>query len=329
MTEPLVVSDNLENLINICPGSRAKRIEKTALSLADQELLNCLGLPDSLFSSTLPSGISADGRLRIILVDDAADSQYDALLAALRAGRELPSPAACVAFTGRNFHGQRQRPWFAQRGNLHLTLYSQPDVNIAETRTGLIVLPALAAIDAISTLAGGNIGLGIKWVNDIMIGDGKLGGVLTATQLQGHRTETVVFGIGLNIAAPPKIEPSPFVPQSDFLQAHLPGVSLRDVFWQFMKEFEKRYRQLLRQGSGALLDDYRRHSLILRREVCIWDEDSLTNRTNWIKGEPLACGVVSSIEDDLSLRVNDKEIYRGRVSLTRICDRYGFKCDLQ
>lgn len=328
MTGPLLISDNLDNLQDICGNRPGERIEKAALSPPDQELIACMGLPDTMFTSTLPLGLDAAERLRIVLVDDAPDSQYDALLAALRSGRILAAPAACLAFTGNNFHGQRKRPWSARRGNLHLTLYYQPRINITETRTGFIVLPALAAIDTISTLAGRNIGAGIKWVNDIMIGQAKLGGVLTATQLQGARTETVVFGIGLNIAEPPLIETSPFVSGADFLQAHLPEVALREVFWQLLKDFDRRYQQLLQHGSQSLLQDYRRHSVILGREVCIWDEDSLTNQTNWIRGGGLACGVVSSIEDDLSLRVKGREIHRGRVSLTRICDQYGFKCEL-
>lgn len=326
MVTSLIISDNLDNLRSFCNIGQEKKVDRSGLPPADRKLLACLSLNDPVFISPLLPDTGLDKGLRIVLVDNAPESQYDALASALRSGLDLPYPLACVAFTGKNFHGQRQRPWSAQRGNLHLTLYNRPEADIVKTRSGFIILPALAVIDAIAALAGGGLGLAIKWVNDIMILDKKIGGVLTTTQIRGDKTEAVVFGIGLNIAQRPVIAPSPLAPETDFLGTHLPEVTLPDIFWQILKDFGRRYRQLLAAGPQSMLDDYRCHSLVLGREVCIWEEDSVALGANMISGNPLFCGVVSAIGDDLSLLVNGREINRGRLSLVRLCEKFGVAC---
>ncbi len=322
----MIISDNLANLRSICNSGWEKRVDRIGLPPADQKLLACLSLNDPLFSSPLPPDSGCNRDLRIILVDHAPESQYDALLSGLRSGLELPYPLACVAFDGKNFHGQRRRPWSTRRGNLHLTLYNRPEADIAKTRQGFIVLPAVAAIDAITALAGDNLGLAIKWVNDITIADKKIGGVLTTTQIRGDRTEASVFGIGLNISQGPSIESSPLAPETDFLWGHRPDITLKDIFWQILKEFDRRYQQLLANGPRLLLDDYRRHSLVIGREVCIWEEDTVMQGATAIAGDPVFCGVVSAIGDDLSLLVGGREINSGRLSLVRLCEKFGVQC---
>lgn len=64
-------------------------------------------------------------------------------------------------------------------------------------------LPALTlaigigAIDALDSLAGGNVSL--KWPNDLVAMDGKLGGILTEAQSRGGNEVTIITGVGLNI----------------------------------------------------------------------------------------------------------------------------------
>src|SRR5207245_5667947 len=39
----------------------------------------------------------------------------------------------------------------------------------------------------------------LKWPNDLVIGDAKLGGVLVETSFEGKRLERVVVGVGINV----------------------------------------------------------------------------------------------------------------------------------
>jgi BirA family biotin operon repressor/biotin-[acetyl-CoA-carboxylase] ligase len=46
----------------------------------------------------------------------------------------------------------------------------------------------------------------LKWPNDALVGDKKLAGVLVEAHSQGHRLESVIVGIGVNLAGPPPPE---------------------------------------------------------------------------------------------------------------------------
>lgn len=57
---------------------------------------------------------------------------------------------------------------------------------------GVAIVSALAALGA--------KGLKLKWPNDILLGDAKLGGILTETQVRAADDVTVVTGVGINLA---------------------------------------------------------------------------------------------------------------------------------
>jgi BirA family biotin operon repressor/biotin-[acetyl-CoA-carboxylase] ligase len=42
----------------------------------------------------------------------------------------------------------------------------------------------------------------IKWPNDLLVGDGKLAGVLTEARWRGPRLDWIAIGVGINIVAP-------------------------------------------------------------------------------------------------------------------------------
>ncbi len=316
------IADKNENLTALLGAVSPEAGAACDLDLPVRNLLSALGMGEPLFfAETGPPDLTP---WTLVIVDEAPSSQYDALLAAVRAGLHLPSPAAALALTGRDFHGQRGRPWRALRGNLHLTVYLKAEIPAGPNQAGLVALPALAARDAVSSEAGRDFGLGIKWVNDLLISDRKIGGVLTSTQIQGNLIKGVIFGIGLNLAQAPALDPSPFTGESDCLGRHT-NISLSDLLLRLLAEFQRRFFDLAQNGPAALLEDYRRHSLLLGREVCLWDEEA-PGEYGDLKGQPLGCGVLSAIGDDLSLEVGGRIISRGRVSLARPCERFPLPC---
>ncbi len=58
---------------------------------------------------------------------------------------------------------------------------------------------ALGAGIAGALSAAGVADLGLKWPNDLLVGDSKLGGILTETLFRGDSDVTVIAGIGINI----------------------------------------------------------------------------------------------------------------------------------
>ncbi|HEX9994175.1 MAG TPA: biotin--[acetyl-CoA-carboxylase] ligase [Acidimicrobiales bacterium] len=65
---------------------------------------------------------------------------------------------------------------------------------------------ALAAIDGCEQAAG--VRPGLKWPNDLVVGDRKLAGVLAEAAVVGDRVDAVVVGVGVNVRAdglPPEL----------------------------------------------------------------------------------------------------------------------------
>jgi len=61
----------------------------------------------------------------------------------------------------------------------------------------LALLAAVAVCEAVEKAAG--IRCGIKWPNDILLRNRKLGGILTELRAELDRTRYCVIGIGLNV----------------------------------------------------------------------------------------------------------------------------------
>jgi len=111
-----------------------------------------------------------------------------------------PEPGAFrIAITdnqvaGRGRHG---RTWVAPAGSglcVSVAFTFQP---IPGNLPALTLALGLGVIDALAAL---NIaGVQLKWPNDLMAGNAKLGGILTETRGQNGETITVVMGLGLNV----------------------------------------------------------------------------------------------------------------------------------
>lgn len=239
-----------------------------------------------------------------LVVEEAASSQLDVLRELLEGGLGVPGPTACIALGGGGFHGQHGRRWIAAPGNLQLTaVVPEPRVAARDARA-LGALPALALADAVADLAPAGPHPGIKWVNDVLIDGRKVGGALATVLTLGARVTAALFGVGLNVAVSPMVPPTPFVPAVGCLADWGCAATTVDAALAVLAALGARLRQVKERGKGALLDDYRHASLVIGREVCVFEDRG--------QGEtPLAAehvrGTVRGIADDLSLLLDGRE----------------------
>jgi len=250
----------------------------------------------------------------LLLVEHAEESQFDVLTDLSSSAPELPSGILCCAGSGRNFHGFRSRPWVAVPGNLHLSVFLRPGREIEGSGVAFIVLAVvsvLETLDSLGILAGKPM---VKWVNDILIGGSKLGGVLAHVQTQAKTVTSAVLGIGLNLETQPSVSPTPFVPElaalSDFVEDSK-LCSPHRVLDALVHCLAQNYEKLATHGVSELLDIYRRRSLVIGEVVTIY-EDSIENRPREI-----ARGRVESIGRGLELFLEGVEapVFKGRLVL--------------
>lgn len=98
--------------------------------------------------------------------------------------------------------GRLGRTWSSLEGNLMATLLFEPGLPVA--RQGELSLVAGVAAHAAITVLRPIPRLRLKWPNDILIGDAKLGGILVECTAIGNAAVAAV-GIGINLVGAPQI----------------------------------------------------------------------------------------------------------------------------
>jgi BirA family transcriptional regulator, biotin operon repressor / biotin---[acetyl-CoA-carboxylase] ligase len=127
------------------------------------------------------------------------------------------------------------------------------------------MVAAVAASDAVEEVAGFRPLL--KWPNDIVVEDKKLGGLLAEAELAGDKVDAVVVGMGLNVnwdRPPPELADIAVAANE---VAGMP-VDREALLEHFLGRLEEHYSALVEPGGwrGTLLN-YRRLSSTLGREV--------------------------------------------------------------
>ena len=97
-------------------------------------------------------------------------------------------------------------------------------------RAGLLTLLAGASLTEAARSLGAHCGC--KWPNDLMTPQGKAGGILAESAVDGDAVRHVVIGTGVNLAAAP-----PGVPGA----AALPGVEAAPLLERYLRLFAARY----------------------------------------------------------------------------------------
>ncbi len=253
----------------------------------------------------------------LFITETSADSQCDRLLDLLRQGCVVPDRMACIAGTGPRFHGFKGRNWSAAPGNMHLAVHFAPDCAVERFEVAFTMLAALSVVDALDqvpALAGRS---GIRWVNDIVVDDAKLGGVLAYTQTRDRTVTSAILGIGLNVEVTPAVPPTCFVPSvSSVCDLAGDGVSVtqRDVLGLLLNALQRNYDLLLQAGYRSLLERYRQRSTIIGQECTVCTDESD------VEFEIITTGRVIAIGDGLELHLEGRNlpITRGRLFVGRL-----------
>ncbi len=192
----------------------------------------------------------------------ATDSTNDWALGAARDG--APDRTVVVADFQRRGRGRLDRRWEAPAGSALLcTVLLRPALGV-EDRHLCAVAVGLAARTACEVCGVPDVAL--KWPNDLVVEDRKLGGILAETDglVASDGTTAVVVGLGLNVTwpGPPEANGTSLaaatgrtVTRDELLEAYLDALDARD------KDLRSK------EGRATLVRDYRRSLASLGRAV--------------------------------------------------------------
>jgi BirA family biotin operon repressor/biotin-[acetyl-CoA-carboxylase] ligase len=189
-----------------------------------------------------PAGV---GRIVLPITDST-------MAEAARLGPTLAAPTWICALDQTAARGRRGRPWVNPKGNFSASLILRPDGPPGQVALRSFVA-ALALRDALAAITGRPDALALKWPNDVLLNGGKLAGILLESAGQGGRVDTLVIGIGVNLAAAPDItelEAGAVAPVSLVSET---GVSItpEEFLDHLAPAYDDRERQFVTHGFAA------------------------------------------------------------------------------
>jgi len=100
--------------------------------------------------------------------------------------------------------GRQGRRWSSPPGNLYMSVLLRP----APPDARWSVIPLVAGLAVGEALAAEGLDVRLKWPNDVMAEGRKVGGILAEATSGADGLESVVLGIGVNVAVrPPDLPP--------------------------------------------------------------------------------------------------------------------------
>lgn len=165
---------------------------------------------------------------------------------------------------------------------------------------GVAVLRALDEIGAHDT--------SLKWPNDILLGEGKLAGILLEAQGDMLGPSAVVIGVGLNLRVSAAARAAIDQPVSDLAAAGVAAAARNRVFATLLKHLLRVMEEFSARGFAALREEWEAHHAFRQREV----------RLSMPNGSVVA-GVVRGVTDEGALRVEtiagERVFHAGEISL--------------
>jgi biotin-[acetyl-CoA-carboxylase] ligase BirA-like protein len=246
------------------------------------------------------------------IVNHSSSSQFNSLIELSQRHASLPGGILCLARSGDNFTGYKNRSWVSLPGNIHLSAYLKPNQDVDHFHTGFTILSAISVIETLDKIPGLQNKASIKWVNDIFIEDRKIAGVLTQTQTKGKKVTDLFIGIGLNVLKEPLLQGDLVTKKATSIRKHVKEnerSSFSYVLKNLLLSLSSNYRFLLEGNYNLILDAYVKKSGIFGKKVAVYSDPS--------SGEPEKVneGKVISIGENLELYLENQKapIVRGRI----------------
>jgi BirA family biotin operon repressor/biotin-[acetyl-CoA-carboxylase] ligase len=195
--------------------------------------------------------------------------------------------------------GRLGRFWISPPGvNIYMSIITRPAIDPEDT-TLLTIMAAVGCTIALRRVTDLNVS--IKWPNDLMASDKKLGGILTEMKTCPGRVIFAIIGIGINVNVDMDVFPDDVKKIATSVKNETNKVYSRTVIIaEILNELDKCYKILKGMGRKILLTEWQRLTSTLGREVKV------------SVGKETFAGLAESLDDKgmLILRLMSGELKR-------------------
>jgi len=252
-------------------------------------------VPDKL----LPSEISFGLNTKIIggeihHYDTVSSSMDIAMDLAMKGCKE--GAVVCVEgqYKGR---GRLSRFWSSPKNRgVYLSIILRPNISPAQSPK-LTLLSAVGVCQAIKNIT--KLECLIKWPNDLIINNKKVGGILTEMNAEMDVIKFVIIGIGVNANTPESLLP----PRATSLKEQLgKRISRIELTREILKSIENEYILFRKEGFKSIIEKWKKFSTTLGHRV------KVQFHKEYLEGEAL------DIDTDGALLVRRDSGFVGRVT---------------
>ena len=179
-----------------------------------------------------------------------------------------PSGTVVIADRQTKGKGRLGRTWISPAGkNLYMSMAIKPTIP-PKFATLLTLTSAVACTTALRRLT--DIPVLIKWPNDMLIEDKKVGGILTEVKIEGERIKSAVVGIGINVNMTENDIPEEIKEIATSLKIYKGEDYSRSLLaLEIIKEFDRWYQLLEKRQRKTIIDRWMQLSGTMGRQVKI------------------------------------------------------------
>jgi BirA family biotin operon repressor/biotin-[acetyl-CoA-carboxylase] ligase len=174
------------------------------------------------------------------------------------AGAGAPPGLVVQAAVQSRGKGRSERDWGSPPGGLWMSILLEPDVPGGSR--GLV--PLGVGVACCRGLEELGVEARLRWPNDLMLDDAKLGGILVESASTGGDVQHTVAGIGLNVANDPPVEDGARVQDV----ASAPVREVREAILDRLEEVEQ---VLVGGGADEICNRFMRHAWGIGRELVL------------------------------------------------------------
>lgn len=166
--------------------------------------------------------------------------------------------AVVIAESQRSGKGRQGKRWISPSGGLWMTIILRPDVPPIKTPQ-LTLVTGVAVAKTLDEERG--LDVGIKWPNDVLIGDKKVCGILTKVKADMGAVDYVLVGIGIDLNFDVDIFPPELREGATSLKMELKReIQGAQLVQRFLQNFEATYNQFKEDKFQDILREWRRLS---------------------------------------------------------------------
>jgi BirA family biotin operon repressor/biotin-[acetyl-CoA-carboxylase] ligase len=163
-----------------------------------------------------------------------------------------------IAESQRSGKGRRGKKWISPSGGVWMTIILRPDVE-PNKAPQLTLVAGVAVAETLDVECG--LDIGIKWPNDILIGDKKVSGILTEVKTDGGEVDYALVGIGIDLNMDISLFPPEIRGSATSLKVELDReIKGAELVQRFLRRFEYYYGEFIEGNFRDILNQWRRLS---------------------------------------------------------------------